>query len=229
MSSSDPSYKRRDATVSFLGTLGPADKVLLTDYGVTGSNLRDLLCVDQGGTPCSPPRPEFSSDKAALVKAAQHIKSSGGTPLYESCVQMVPLVDSIKDMRRAILLLSDGKPNSQSKRDACHAAAKTAQIPVFTVGLGPAAEGDTKVDIDAVKVLRELSTDTEGSYASANDPTQLDRLFANMGTALARGSCKTSARIPEAATIVPGSKVTGEIEIGTNGAKASFEFVAPAK
>ena len=56
-----------------------------------------------------------------------------------------------------MLLLSDGEPNSDDKRDACHAAAKAAQIPVFTVGLGPAAEGDMNVDPDAVKVLRELA------------------------------------------------------------------------
>ena len=71
---------------------------------------------------------------------------------------------------------------------------------MFTVGLGPAAEGDPNVDAEAVKVLRELANDTGGSYASASDPAQLDNLFRNMGTALARGSCKTTAKIADAAT-----------------------------
>lgn len=129
-----------------------------------------------------------------------------------------------------MLLLSDGAPNSKTQRDACHNAAKVAQIPVFTVGLGPAAEGAKTVSQDAVKVLRELASETGGSYASANDPAQLDNLFRNMGTALARGSCKTTARITDAATkIQPGTKVTGEVTIGTNGAKGTFEFVAPDK
>jgi hypothetical protein len=232
MSSSDPKKLRKAASVSFLNTLGAADKVLLTDYGTTGSDLRDLLCVSNGGTDasCSPPKPVFSADKAALVKATEAIENGGGTPLFESCVQMIPLVDSVKDARRGVLLLSDGKPNSESKRDACHNAAKAAQIPVFTVGLGPAAEGDKSVNQDAVKVLRELANDTGGSYASANDPAQLDSLFRNMGTALARGSCRTTAKIADAATkIQPGQKITGEVTIGSNGAKATFEFVAPEK
>lgn len=235
MSGNDPNDLRKTATVSFLGTLGPEDRVLLTDYGTTGDHLRDLLCATQqslGGTgdACSPPKAAFSADKAALVKATEQIQSSGGTPLFESCVEMMPLVDSVKDGRRGVLLLSDGEPNSDDKRDACHSAAKAAQIPVFTVGLGPAAEGDPNVDPEAVKVLRELANDTGGSYASASDPAQLDNLFRNMGTALARGSCKTTAKIADAATkIQPGMKVTGEVSIGTSGAKATFELVAPEK
>jgi hypothetical protein len=235
MGTSDPNEMRKSATVSFLNTLGADDKVLLTDYGVTGSHLRDLLCSSlqaSGGTgeSCSPPKASFSADKAALVKATEQIMDSGGTPLFESCVEMMPLVDSVKDGRRGVLLLSDGKPNSDTKRDECHAAAKAAQIPVFTVGLGPAAEGDPSVDPDAVKVLRELANDTGGSYASANDPARLDNLFRNMGTALARGSCKTTAKVADAATkILPGTKVTGEVSIGSKGATATFELIAPEK
>lgn len=233
MSGNDPKDLRKAATISFLDTLGAEDKVLLTDYGPSGSDLRDMLCASLPGASqdaCSPPKAAFSADKAALVKAAELIESSGGTPLYESCVQMMPLVDSVKEGRRGVLLLSDGLPNSQSKRDACHAAAKAAQIPVFTVGLGPAAEGDAKVDQDAVKVLRELSTETGGSYASANDASQLDSLFRNMGTALARGSCLTTATLAGAAAkIQPGMKVTGEVSVGSKGAKATFEFIAPAR
>jgi Mg-chelatase subunit ChlD len=236
MSGNDPNKMRKAATVSFLNTLGSEDRVLLTDYGTNGPHLRDMLCsslLPPGSlddTTCSPPQPSFSADKAALVKATEQIQNAGGTPLFESCLEMMPLVDSVKDGRRGVLLLSDGEPNSNSKRDECHAAAKAAQIPVFTVGLGPAAEGDPNVDAGAVKVLRELADATGGSYASANDPAQLDSLFRNMGTALARGSCRTTATIADAATkIVPGTKVMGEVSIGSKGAKAKFEFIAPEK
>jgi hypothetical protein len=235
MSGNDPNKLRKSATVSFLNTLGSEDRVLLTDYGSSGSHLRDLLCQSNlaPGAPdasCSPPQANFSSDKAALVKATEQIENAGSTPLFESCVEMMPLVDSVKDGRRGVLLLSDGEPNSSSKRDACHAAAKAAQIPVFTVGLGPAAEGAPSASPNAVKVLRELATETGGSYASANDPAQLDSLFRNMGTALARGSCRTTVTIANAAAkIQPGTKVSGEVSIGSKGAKAKFEFIAPEK
>jgi|GEM_PF-4079960 len=231
MSGSDPQKLRKTATVSFLNTLGPEDKVLLTDYGKSGSDLRDLLCVSANpAADCSPPQPNFSTDKAALIRATEQIDDGGGTPLYKTCAQMMPLVDSVRDGRRGVLLLSDGEPNDREARDACHQAAKSAGIPVFTVGLGPAAEGSETMEESAVKVLRELSTETGGSYASANDPAQLDDLFRNMGTALSRGSCRTSAKIADAASkIPPGTKVTGEVTIGDNGAKATFEFVAPGK
>ena len=230
MGSNDPKVLRKDATISFLKTLGADDKVLLTDYGASGNKLRDLLCISGANpTGCSPVLPQFSSDKDALMKAAEKIEAAGGTPLYETCAEMAGLVDTVKDGRRGILLLSDGEPNDEGKRDACHSAAKNAGIPVFTVGLGPAAEGDKNVSDTAVKVLRELATDTGGSYASANDAAQLDGLFRNMGTALSRGSCKTDATIADAASrIKPGDKVTAEVAIGDNGAKASFEFIAPA-
>ncbi|MBX3186213.1 MAG: VWA domain-containing protein [Labilithrix sp.] len=230
MGSNDPDVLRKKATIGFLDTLGNDDKVLLTDYGHTGDDLRDLVCEStnqSGNASCSPPKAMFSADKPALARAAELISDGGGTPLYEACVQMVPLVDSVKQGRRGILLLSDGEPNGDEKRDACHAAAKAAQIPVFTVGLGPAAEGNPEVDDDAVKVLRELSTETGGSYASANDAAQLDQLFRNMGTALARGSCKTTTRITNASAIAPGSKIRGEVTVGSKGAKATFELVAP--
>lgn len=232
MSGSDPNMLRKSATVSFLNTLGPEDKVLLTDYGPSGSDLRDLLCMSNGGSrlACSPPKATFSADKAALVKATEQIVDSGGTPLYGTCAQMIPLVDSVKDGRRGVLLLSDGEPTDKSLKSKCHDAAKAAGIQVFTVGLGPAAEGSSDAEPDAVKVLRELSTETGGSYASANDPAQLDALFRNMGTALSRGSCRTSARILDAASkIQPGERVTGEVTVGTKGARATFEFVAPQK
>ncbi|MDB4944889.1 MAG: hypothetical protein JWP97_4423 [Labilithrix sp.] len=229
MYSSDPDKLRKSATVSFLNALGARDKVLLTDYGNSGDDLRDLLCVSQNGASCSPATAAFSSDKAALIKATEMIEDGGSTPLFESCAAMVPLVDSMKDGRRGMLLLSDGSPNSEDKRDACHAAAKAAQIPVFTVGLGPAAEGSEQVDASAVKVLRELSTATGGSYASANNPADLDALFRNMGAALAKGSCRTTVKIAGAAGLTPGTKITGEVTVGDNGAKASFELVTPAK
>ena len=230
MALNDPNRKRKDATVSFLGTLGPADKVLLTDYGNSDDNLRDLLCVLNTPTgACSPPTAAFSADKAALIKATEAISEGGGTPLYESCTQMTSLVNTINDQRRGMLLLSDGEPNSDTAKGTCLSGAKAASIPVYTVGLGPAAEGSESAQPEAVKVLRELATETGGSYASANDPTQLDQLFKNVGGALAKGSCRTTAKVRDFSKIVPGSKIQGEVTIGDKGAKATFEFVAPEK
>jgi Mg-chelatase subunit ChlD len=231
MSGSDPKRQRKDAFLAFLKTLRATDPVLFTDYGATGSQLRDLVCASNGGAAakCSPIGANaFTTDRAALTKAADLIQPSGGTPLYESCVEMVKVLQGVSG-RRAMLLLSDGQPNSMSQRDACHGAAKAASIPVYTVGLGPAAEGDVQKNDTAVKVLRELATETGGAYASADVPDQLDRLFVAMGSAVTKGSCSSTARIAEIDKVVPGTRVSGEIEVGAKGAVSKFEFVAPAK
>lgn len=230
MGGSDPNRKRKDATVSFLKTLGTEDKVLLTDYGLADDMLRDLVCVLDTKGNCSPPAATaFTADKAKLIAATEGIEDGGGTPLYEACSAMTGLVGSISDQRRGMLLLSDGQPNTDDAKAQCLEGAKAAQIPVYTVGLGPAAEGDPNADADAVKVLRELATETGGSYASANDPSQLDELFRNVGGALAKGSCRTTAKVRDFSKLQPGATIKGEVTIGDLGAKATFEFVAPQK
>lgn len=230
MVESDPKMQRKSAVVSFIKTLGAKDTAVLTDYGTTGPGLRDLTCFDHAaGQFCADPTPTFTADKAKLVAATANITEGPfGTPLYESCEEMVGIVDAVRDRRRGILLLSDGQPTSMSKRSACHDAAKVAGIPVFTVGLGPAAEADPNADPAAVKVLRELASETGGSYASANNPAQLDRLFSNVGTALAHGSCRTTLKVKSATPIAEGTTLTGEITVGSHGAKASFTLVTPA-
>jgi hypothetical protein len=227
MVDSDPQKVRKTATVSFINSLGAKDKAALTDYG-NDPACRDLTCSDaKTGAYCADPTPTFTSDKAALIAATdQIIEGPAGTPLYESCETMVRYVNGV-DGRHGMLLLSDGQPTSMDRRAACLTAAKSANIPVFTVGVGPAAEADPKTDTKAVSVLRELASETGGAYASANDPKQLDSLFANMGTALTQGHCTTSLRVRAPAPIAAGTTLTGEITVGSNGAKATFSLVVP--
>lgn len=227
MADNDPKLQRRSAAVSFIKTLGADDSAVLTDYGNQGGGLRDLTCFDNvTGKFCADSTPTFTRDKAKLIAGTANIAAGqAGTPLYESCEEMVGIVDAARDHRRGMLLLSDGQPDSMRRRSACHDAARRAGIPVFTVGLGPAAEADPKAEAAAVKVLRELASETGGSYASANDPGQLDRLFSTIGTALAHGNCKTTLKVRSAAPIPAGTTLTGEISVGRRGAKASFTLV----
>lgn len=232
MSGSDPMLKRKDAAAAFIATLSAKDQVLLSDYGPAGSNLRDLVCAQAGGpsAACSPPTAAgFTSDKAVLTAATAKIVASGGTPLYSSCIQMIPLVAAKAGRRQAILLLSDGQPSDSSKRAKCHADALAAQIPIFTVGLGPAAEVAGTSEPVAVRTLRELSTETKGAYASANAPEQLMVLFSNIGVALTQGKCSSNALFVEYPKLTPGTRIGGTVEVGDNKATGVFEFVAPMK
>lgn len=234
MASSDPKLERKDAAVAFIDTVGPGDEVLLTDYGYSGSDLRDLVCAAAAvpGVACTPPTAAgFTADKTVLEAATAKLGASGGTPLYESCVQMIPLVASRTGKRQAILLLSDGAPSSSSMKSACIGDAVAAGIPIFTIGLGPAAETPTggSSQASAVQVLRELASATGGAYASADEPDQLMALFANVGTALSQGKCGTNAVLNEYAALVPGTTVTGTVTVGANQATGTFQFVAPPR
>ncbi|HEY0468737.1 MAG TPA: vWA domain-containing protein [Polyangiaceae bacterium] len=230
MSSSDPDLKRKDAAVAFLDTLSDDDEVLLTDYGATGSNLRDLVCAAASASAdCLPSSAGFTDDKAALLAAVEGITASGGTPLYASCRQMVPLVAARKGRKQAILLLSDGQPSDSSLKADCHAAAQAAGIPIFTVGLGPAAENETNSLASAVTVLREIATETSAAYASANDPKELTALFTAVAEALTQGKCDSNALLNEYSKLTVGTRVTGTVSVGDKQAKGTFEFVAPAK
>ena len=136
MTDNDPKVQRRSAAVSFIKTLGANDTAVLTDYGNQLGGLRDLTCFDNvTGQFCAASTPTFTRDKAKLIAATANIAAGqAGTPLYESCEEMVGIVDAVRDRRRGMLLLSDGQLDSMSRRCACHDAAKLAGIPVFTVG-----------------------------------------------------------------------------------------------
>jgi len=234
MSSSDPKLERKDAANAFIQTVGAGDEVLLTDYGYSGNDLRDLVCARAGvaGVKCSPPTAAgFTTDKAVLTAATAEIGADGTTPLYEACVQMIPLVASRAGKRQAILLLSDGAPNSATMKTKCIDDALAAGIPIFTIGLGPAAETPTAgtSQAAAVQVLRELASATGGAYASADQPAQLMALFSNVGTALSQGKCDTNAVLNQFAALVPGTTVTGTVTVGDNSAAGTFQFVAPAR
>jgi hypothetical protein len=228
MSGTDPQLRRRDAAIAFIETLGGGDEVLLTDYGVS-PNLRDLVCASRQGGVCPATPAGFTNDKVALKQATSLIRASGGTPLYRSCIEMVPLVASRIGRQHAILLLSDGQPGDTNLRAKCHADALAAGVPVYTVGLGPAAEVMLGSDATAVRVLRELATETGATYASANLPEQLMALFANVGTALTGGKCESNARLDPFALLVPGQRIVGRVHVGDNQAVGNFEFVAPAR
>ena len=234
MSSSDPKLERKDAATAFIQTVGAGDDVLLTDYGYSGNDLRDLVCAQAGvsGVACAPPTAAgFTTDKTVLAAATAKIGANGSTPLYESCVQMIPLVASRVGKRQAILLLSDGAPNSATMKTKCINDALAAGIPIFTIGLGPAAETPTAgaSQATAVQVLRELASATGGAYASADQPAQLMALFSNVGTALSQGKCDTNAVLNEYISLVPGTTVTGTVTVGDGSATGTFQFVAPAR
>jgi hypothetical protein len=143
MAGSDPSEERKKACVEFVSSLGADDAVAISDYGPSpteggkATSTTDLRVLE-----------DFTTDKAKAAAACEKIVASGGTPLYESVEQGVEklLVSARKvygDANYILLLLSDGMPTGALPKQDAIGAAQAEGIPVYTVGLGPAAEGGT--------------------------------------------------------------------------------------
>ena len=227
MAQHDPQNRRRDATIQFINTLTLGQTALLADIGPIAFTMRNLL--REQTVPNSCPLLDIqpmTGDKAALIDGTARIRAEGPDDLFNGCAYMARMVGDLKDRRSGILILSNGKPDGDIRRDDCQRNDNS--VPLYTVGIGPADEDGPDADPVAVAVLRETSAASGGSYASVNRP-DLDAYFRNVGAAVERGSCKTTTRLKAPALLQPGTKVKGEIIVGTKGARAPFTFVAPAR
>jgi hypothetical protein len=227
MAHDDPQLRRKDATIQLIKTLEVDQTALLGEIGPIAFTMRDMLC--QPTVPNSCPlldaRP-LTSDKSALIAATTKIHAEGPDELFGGCAYMAEILGGLKDRRSGIVIFSNGRPDAQDPRLA-DCQTNDPHVPVYTVGIGPGAEGGPDADASAVATLRATSAMSGGSYTSIDSP-HLDSFFKNMNAAIARGSCQTTTRLKNPALLRPGTKVEGEVLVGNKGAKAVFTFVAPS-
>jgi len=224
MNNNDPDEKRADACAAFVDHVGSGAFIAITDFGRQSTAPADELGVLQ----------DFTDDLAVARAACMAIETGGqGTPIYGSVIDAVEVfLPSARqahgqDLNYAVLLLSDGEPGDSGTREEALAAARQAQVPVFTVGLGPAAEGASNADSDAITVLQELSEETGGSYASSADADGLESLFMQVASAVRRGRCQVSARI-DTESFTVGQSIEGTIVLQSGQASTSYAFTVPA-
>ncbi|MDB5215878.1 MAG: hypothetical protein JWO86_3805 [Myxococcaceae bacterium] len=228
MAQDDPQLRRKDATIQFIKTLGVDQPALLGEVGPIAFTMRDMLCqptADPNSCPLVDAKP-LTSDKTALIAGAAKIHAVGPDELFGACAYMAGILDGLKDRRSGIVVLSNGRPDAQDPRlNDCQM--NDPHIPVYTLGIGPGAEGGPDADPSAVATLRTTSALSGGSYTSADSP-DLDSFFKNMNAAVDRGSCQTTTRLKNPTLLRAGTKVEGEVVVGNKGAKAAFTFVAPS-
>lgn len=180
---------------------------------------------------------DFTDDVDSLKDAIDMIGASGGTPTYESLIEVLSYVDTTKteaSYDRAIVLLSDGEPNSLYYRDSTCALANQLHIPIFTIGLGPASDLDSlTMSVTAVENMRYIANCTGGVYAgiSPNDSSSANEIYGSMATATSQGSIIFNVTLGGTgfAGLQSGDLISGIITIvagGTN-AQAGFNFVVP--
>lgn len=155
----------RAAAASFVDTLQSQDKAQVIRFS------RDVKTIYPLG-----------SDRAAARAAIGGTAARGDTALWDA---LYVSVESLRDVsgRKAIVLLSDGvdddgsgKPLSNHTVTDVLLLAKQVNTPIYAIGLG--------TELDETN-LRKVATDSGALYLSATEPTELKRLYDNIGKQLA--------------------------------------------
>jgi len=225
MSGSDPDRQRAAAARRFWGDILGAragNTVALLDFGrgdevpTTGFEHTSLLAG-------------FSTDGTALEEGLPQIRAvaGGGTPLYRSATEVIAWIDSTTPatFHRTLVVVTDGKPGDLPSKDSLFATAATAQVRIFVVGLGPAAQ-QTPVTA-AVVLAQELANRTGGIYAAASSPADLENILQTLALSASPARLLLHLQLtPPAGTA---AAVAGTVSIsGERGsATASWSFVAP--
>jgi hypothetical protein len=103
---------------------------------------------------------------------------NAGTCLYDAAFQAVELAAGTASGRRAVILFTDGKDETYNGgKCSFHEVqdvidlAKTASVPVYTLGMG------SKID---EKELRRIAAETGGTFLASRNSGELDRLFSRL-------------------------------------------------
>lgn len=229
MTSTDPERLRvagAQAFVDQLETSGDDYEVALTTYGGFSpefdlSSTRMLL--------------DFSNDAAALRDSTELVRASGGTPTYESLAELLVYSENERpaaNFQKAIVLLSDGSPNSVALRDSVCSDAQRKESPIYSIGLGPASDLSPAQEQSqgAIDEMRSVSLCTGAAYAGI-DPddaaASTDRIYRAIATGTSQGSILFRVAIdPDALQqhFAPGDVLRGTVELTAGGQSASGDF-----
>jgi len=114
-----------DAIERFLDQLGPDDEVFL--YSFAG---RSTLVQD------------WTGDREAVREALQRIAAEGGTAMYDAVMQAVPMAQSGRNRKKAVVLISDGNDTaSRADIDDVRQVVRATEVLVYAVGIDGEAEG----------------------------------------------------------------------------------------
>lgn len=153
------------AAKSFLDTLQSQDKAQVIRFS------RDVKTICPLG-----------GDRVAARAAIGATEARGDTALWDA---LSTSVESLRDVpgRKAIVLLSDGvdddgsgKPLSKKTVADVLALARQVNVPIYAIGLG--------IELDETN-LRKVATESGALYLNAVEPTELKRLYDNIGKQLA--------------------------------------------
>lgn len=224
MRTSDPTNQRATAAKLFWSELlsaNPANEVALLAFGAERPTAPFARAALLEG---------WTSDPARLEASVNGLIATGSTYLYQSTAEVAPWIAASRpaaNFRHVLLLVTDGLPTDSGAADAAITAATGAQIPIYTVGLGPASDHSTLSSSAAVERLRTLANRTGGVYAGAENSTELTTTFESLAKLTTDGALLVTVRMhpaPAAGTLVAG---TVRVANRYGGAAEPWSFTAP--
>jgi VWFA-related protein len=160
----------------------------------------------------------LTGDTARLAAGIDAMVATGNTALFAGTARAAELAAAAPQPRRVVVLLSDGEDFGSASggitREQALAAAQSAGVPFFVVGLGQ--------EVDQ-QFLTSLASTTNGQYFAATDPTQLSGLYARISDRLRQ---QYTVVVPLPAELAGGSHRVTVTAGGVTGA-ASFQTAGP--
>ena len=233
MSRNDPDAQRLDAAGMFAQAFIPQ----------TAGNRLSLFEIGPTTTSDPPQTPGFPGSRfvtdwtssAAAIEAAAGALSAypdavGGSRIYRSIEEITDWIDSTTsavDERRAIIVLTDGRPSDEDLREGVFANALAAQVRVYTVGIGPGSDRGGDTDPVAVQELQLIANRTGGLYVGAATPERISALLEAFATSTSQGVILARFRLDPIPA--PGLTVSGTVRMENDRgvAQAPWSFVAP--
>ena len=181
---------------------------------------------------------EFTDDATVLKNSVEEVQASGGTPTYPSLLEILDYSEQERPTQsneRALVLFSDGSPNSTSQRsDACDKA-NNMDSPIYAIGLGPASDLSNNPDQQAVEEMRRIATCTGGSYAGIdpnNTSVDASSLYQNIAVGTSKGNIQYSVELTGSGfdSLQSGTILYFTLTLQTNSGQADafFSFSVPS-
>ncbi|KPA19568.1 von Willebrand factor, type A domain protein, partial [Candidatus Magnetomorum sp. HK-1] len=104
-------------------------------------------------------------------------------PLFESILDGIDMLNYYTDKSKVLIVLTDGKADSNDNINNCIKNAKDNDIMLYTIGLG------SNLDFS---ILGNISSETNGAFANASNSTELEKVYNNIGIATFKGKVSVS-------------------------------------
>jgi VWFA-related protein len=201
----EPLARAKQAATEFVASLGPDDQATIFAFNATVTNIVG-----------------FTKDHAALDRAIAALQAGGDTALFEATQTSVYAARIAPASRKAVVMLTDGAndaPDSDATADGSRDTARTAGIPVFTIGFG---------DQPDAAYLESVSSLTLGQYRAA-DAGSVASVYAQIAQLL-RSQYVIRMRAPGAADGKTGTlRITADVAgIGATATRDYTRGAAPA-